>query len=236
MNSFQDSFAAEWTPDRLEAFQTVVKNALGDRQSAIDAFQALSQADRDWMASTVLQGAVSLCGGNAYAVPVLSPAMCQQLVQWGDAQLWTENEAEEADYRMEEIVIAHHEEAYDEHVKTLLMYGLAPYFAAIFGKLPDEWNSVQFTRYSAGQRAGGNYHTDATSKYTAVISLNQGEFEGGGTRMVSGVFGSIVVPPLPTGWALIFRGREIFHKGEPITSGTRKLLTIWTDDHDCSHD
>lgn len=233
--TFADNFAECWTPDRLVAFQTLVRDARGDRQSAIDAFQALALHDREWMASTVLTGAVSLCGGNAYAVPVLSLAMCREIIDWSEGQPWSENDAENADYRMEEIVIQHIDDGFDERVKTILTYGLAPYFAAIFGKLPDEWNSVQLTRYDAS-RSGGNYHTDATSKYTAVISLNQGEFEGGGTRMVSGVFGSIVVPPLPTGWALIFRGREIFHKGEAITSGTRKLLTVWTDDNDCSHD
>lgn len=183
------------------------------------------------MAQTVLQGTVGLAGGNAYAVPVLSAELCDQLVAWGDAQLWTENEAEEPDYRMEEIVIAHHEEAYDEYIKTILMYGLAPYLACVFGKIPDQWNSVQFTRYSAGQRAGGNYHVDATSKYTAVIALND-DFDGGGTRLCSGVFGSVMVPRLPKGWALIFRGRDIFHKGVEVTAGTRKLLTVWSDDAD----
>lgn len=220
----------EWTRDRVAAFATVVKVPVGDRTAAIEAFGALSETDREWMAQTVLDGVVSLAGGNAYMVPVLSEAMCDDLVAWGDRRAWSENDAEEADYRMEEIVIAHHDADYDEYVKTVLMFGLAPFFSCVFGKIPDEFNSVQFTRYD-DKRAGGGYHVDATSKYTAVISLND-DFEGGGTRMASGVFGTVPVPPLPKGWALIFRGREILHRGEPITKGTRKLLTIWTDDND----
>lgn len=221
----------EWTEDRVKAFSTLVRTPVGDRESAIAAFHALSDTDKAWMASTVLAGAQSLCGGNAYIVPVLSEEMCDSLTLWADGQSWAENDGEEPDYRMDEIVIAHVDDDLDQYLKTVLLYGLAPFMVAIFGKVPDAWNSVQLTRYDAS-RTGGAYHVDATSKYTAVISLNPDEFEGGGTRMVSGVFGSIVVPPLPKGWALIFRGREIFHKGEPITKGTRKLLTVWTDDND----
>lgn len=224
----------DWTPDRLDAFATVVRAPTGDRQATITAFQALDQPHKDWMAETVLQGAVSLAGGNAYIVPVLSAQMCDDLLAWSDGSEWAENEGEEAPYRMEEIVIAHHDAEYDEWVKTILLYGLAPYLACVWGKLPDAFNSVQFTRYAADLRSGGAFHVDLTSKYTAVIALND-DFEGGGTRLCSGVFGSVLVPPAPKGWALLFKGRDTFHKGETVTKGTRKLLTVWADDDDCSH-
>jgi hypothetical protein len=229
---FGDNFAAEWTPDRLASLRPVVEGAVsGDRQAIIDAFQALPEADRLWMAETVSKGAVGLAGGNAYVVPFLSARACQTLVQWGERQAWSENEDEGQAFRMEEVVLGNVDSDQEEWVATLAMWGLAPWLLAIFGKLPDVYRSIQLTRYDAGLRAGGNYHVDRDSKYTAVIALND-DFEGGGTRMVSGVFGSVMVPPVPVGHALVFRGREIFHKGEPVTSGTRKLLTIWTDDID----
>lgn len=223
-----------WTPERVEAFTSVVR-ASGGRQGVIDAFQALDPALRDWMAQTVSTGAVGLCGGNAFVVPVLSQGMCQGLLRWSEDRAWCPNEEEEPAYQMDEIVLSHLDAEFDQFVKTALMYSLAPFMVSIFGKLPDSWRSVQMTRYDAGLRDGGNYHVDASSKYTAVIALND-DFEGGGTRLCNGVFGSVLVPPVPVGHALVFRGRELFHKGEAITSGTRKLLTVWSDDDDCQHD
>lgn len=224
----------EWTPERVEAFSTVVR-AQGGRQGTIDAYQALDATLREWMAQTVATGAVGLCGGNAFVVPVLSAGMCQGLLRWSEERAWSPNADEEPDYQMDEIVLAQNDAEFDEIVKTALMYALAPFLCCVFGKLPDQWRSVQLTRYDAGLRDGGNYHVDASSKYTAVIALND-DFEGGGTRLVNGLFGSVLVPPVPVGHALVFRGREIFHKGEAITSGTRKLLTVWADDDDCQHD
>lgn len=223
----------EWTKDRAKAFETVVRSPYGDRQELIQAYSAIPAVHQQWMAETVLRGCVPLVGGNAYIVPVFSEGFCRQITQWADDRVWAENEGELPDYRMEEIVVAHHDEDYDQYLKTVLMYGLAPFLACIYGKVPDAWNSVQLTRYSAANRQGGAYHVDATSKYTAVIALNTGEFDGGGTTMWNGVFAEQHVPALPTGCALIFRGREIFHKGAPVTRGTRKLLTIWADDYDC---
>ncbi len=225
------TFAPEWTRERITAFVPLVKAPQGDRQATIDAFNAVADPHKEWMAQTVLDGTVGLTVGNAFCVPVLSPAMCADILAWSETRQWAENEHEEPAYRMREIVLAHVDPAYDERVKTILLYALAPYFGCIYGKLPDKWNSVQLTQYSAADRAGGNYHVDSSGKYTAVIALTDA-FVGGGTDMYSGAFGSVHVPPLPIGWALIFRGRDTFHRGSPVTAGTRKLLTVWCDDHD----
>lgn len=226
--------ADEWTKERTEAFHTLLKGNESGREGVIQQFENLSVEHKLWALQTLTGGRIDLLTGAAFIVPVLSEEYCAKILKWSNSKRWSENIEESEAYRMPEMILAEHDPRMDAKVKEVLLYGLAPWMQILFGKLPDDWNSVQLTKYNPVERSGGNYHVDSTSDYTAVIAMNTGEFEGGGTMLYDGCMREVFVPPLPTGYALVFRGKDIFHKGCHVKSGDRMLLTIWCEDKPCA--
>lgn len=222
--------ADEWTKDRAKAFEPLIEsNALG-RAATLGVWADMNPEHRNWAGELMLENRVPTLTYPAFVVPALSHDACDLLNNWCDTQDWAENIEEDDAYRMPEIVVSEKDENYDRFLKNVLLHALGPWFMIAFGKLPDEYSSLQFTKYSPDDRAGGELHTDKDSDYTAVISLNTGEFNCAGTVLVDGLIGAQVVAPVPKGWALIFHGKNMLHKGLPVIEGERRLLTAWTRD------
>jgi len=215
----------EWTPARLNALAGVTAER-GGRLAMRERFGEIDPTAQAWVLETVLNGRVPLVASSAWIVPVLSPEAADFLLEETQFLDWFPNEEEEQAYQIPEIILSEQAPYLDQLVKDALWRGLAPWIAAIYGRLPARYASVQMTQYHEDATHEGHFHIDQDSDYSAVIALNN-DFTGGGTTIVDGLFGEFSIPPLPPGYALLFDGRRVFHKGNSVTSGTRHLLTVW---------
>ncbi|WP_198351268.1 2OG-Fe(II) oxygenase family protein [Flavisphingomonas formosensis] len=224
----------EWTRERAYDFAPLVEAAANGREALQTAYEAIPLASREWAIRILADGRVPLLTTAAFTVPVMSPEACADLVTRSQCYDWKENDIEEAPYRIPESILAKVDPDANEIVNKLLRVALAPWFLLIWGKLPSRITSIQMAKYNPADRAGGNWHSDRDSNFTAVISLSPESFSGGGTELRDGLLSTVTVPPLPAGHALVFDGRRISHQGLPVTEGDRHLLVIWSnDDPEC---
>ena len=92
------------------------------------------------------------------------------------------------------------------------------FFTKYFGT-PVNRGTVHVTKYN--KEWVGQEHTDLCD-VSVLVSLNEKEFEGGGTEFKGGI-----IKPLSVGSAIIFPSYITKHKGLSITSGERYLLVFW---------
>ena len=168
---------------------------------------------------------------SAFVLPVLSAEGCQAICQRSERYAFTPNEMEDDEHRIAEAVLSEVDPEFDATLRSVLMTGLAPWFLMLWGRLPSQIASLQIAHYNPDQHTETAMHIDRDSSYTAVIALNPGEFEGGGTAIADGLCGNFHIPPLPIGHALIFDGQRTLHRGLP-TGGNRKLLVVWSNQND----
>ena len=218
-----------WTPERTNQFWPVIKAQAHGRDAIRDAHNALSDDFKIALTKTLVEGRVPMIASSAFVLPVLSEAGCQAILDRSQAYEWAENHDGEAEpYRMLEAVYSAVDPQFGTMLHSVLMSGLAPWWMMIRGRLPTRTASLQLAQYSADDRAEGAAHCDRDSNYSCVISLNPHEFEGGGTTVIDGLVGEFNIPKLPQGYGLFFDGRDVIHKGAPVTKGTRKLLVSWS--------
>lgn len=184
----------------------------------------------NWAVSVVSNNRVSCLGGNAYAVPFLHPDVANNFkklaIKMGDEHGWKPNAEEERPYQIPEIVIAHHDQRMHDLLATQAKY-LDIWHLILYQTVPESVSSIQFTKYSPEDTAHGNWHHDKCSDFTAVVSLNPGEFVGEGTDLKLTPVAIHTVPPLPAGYAMLLNGKQLQHRGGRVTEGTRYLLTFW---------
>lgn len=166
--------------------------------------------------------------GNAISIPLLDPRVCDDIVRRHQDAEFTPNMAEEPDYRINELVLDPSERS------TMILMRFAeeviwPLFSLLYGKAPNRFSSIQIARYGAPGPVGTGWHHDEDSEATCTVSLNPGQFAGGGTalRPLGGFAAPVYVPPLPQGHALLFNGRTTLHRGLDVTEGVRNLLVFW---------
>jgi len=214
-----------WSADRIAAFQPITLETKG-RDAIRERWSELDPEHQGFMADLLVAGRLKTLCAAAFVIPVLSEEACAFLVQSSDAYAWEENEQEQPAFRIPEVVLREQDPQLEQELKVALFAALAPVTVSVWGRLPDSYSSLQLTRYNPRDRDGGAYHIDAASDYTAVIALND-DFTGGGTAICDGLLGEIIIPPVPKGFALIFDGKKTLHKGLAVTSGDRRLLTVW---------
>lgn len=169
-------------------------------------------------------------GGNLFAVPFLAPCYCLQLIDRAEALGVTvgykPNPVEETPYQIPEIVLRHVDANFHNELADLLQV-LGIWFTLIYQNRPCTIGSIQFAKYEPHGTSHGNWHYDADSSYTAVVSLDPNRFQGGGTDVLVDPTRFVCIDPLPAGYALIFNGQQIRHRGRAVTRGTRHLLVYW---------
>lgn len=224
----EDWIHPEWIP-HYKHIAPLVKAATGDKyEDVVEAFHSMPQETKEWLLVTLMNGKVQTLTGPAFVVPVLSVEACNYLK---DREYeFEENIAGELEeYRIPEVVLEFKDPELFMTLFKKLSYCLAPWYAMIWSSQPSNITSIQLANYNPRRREKGNWHIDRDSNFTAVVSLNPEEFEGGGTQIADGPFGIIDLPPLPKGYALIFDGQRTYHQGMPVTKGDRKLLVIWAE-------
>lgn len=165
---------------------------------------------------------------GVWAVPYLSEDWCQHICEVSRSLPYEVNEREDVEYQIEEQFLADvHPELFAQHV-DLVAGVLLPLVRVTHQLEIEEVTTVQVAKYAPGAIAHGNWHTDADSDLTAVVSLNPAEFRGGGTEIRTGLLQAREIPPLPRGHALIFCGKTTLHRGLYVEEGERLLLVHWT--------
>ena len=167
--------------------------------------------------------------GGYYTCPILSPEVCQRMVDLGTEIGFKPNDDEEAAYQIPEIILKDY--SIDTH-NSLAAVGrelLWPLFHLIHGAAPNHFSSIQLARYEEGDTVATGWHNDTDSECSAVISLAPHLHTGGGTalRPCGALAPAVIVPPLPVGHALLFNGRATLHRGLPLVTGQRNLLVYW---------
>ncbi len=205
-----DAVAIEATPEDISAM-------MSNEQVRSAYEQALSQ----------LGGSVRFTmAGPVYTIPMLTPEFCDEIVRRARGYSYEVNEAEGLAYQIDEAVLQEKDpELYDQLAELLPVLNV--WSLLVYQRPVTRVSSFQIARYTPEGTNQTGFHHDKTSDITAVISLNPGEFEGGGTEIRVRPDMAELVPPLPKGSALFFNGKMIHHRGAQVTSGERYLLVCW---------
>lgn len=165
--------------------------------------------------------------------PILCEEECERLSEFitNNEQLLSPNEEERVEHQIPELQLTDNPELEDELLKLQepLFTLINPIFGCMYGTSPSAANSIQLARYNTITNKSVENHIDEDSVFTCVISLNGGEFEGGGTLVHNRGIAQppTLVPPLSKGWGLFFSGRIMPHRSLDITSGHRDILVFW---------
>lgn len=201
----------------VEATPAEISAMLSNEQVRSAYEQALSQ----------LGGSVRFTmAGPVYTIPMLTPEFCDEIVRRARGYSYEVNEAEGLAYQIDEAVLQEKDpELYDQLAELLPVLNV--WSLLVYQRPVTRVSSFQIARYTPEGTNQTGFHHDKTSDITAVISLNPGEFEGGGTEIRVRPDMAELVPPLPKGSALFFNGKMIHHRGAQVTSGERYLLVCW---------
>lgn len=224
-------------PDLRPYAQTLLDMAAWAAETGPDTDQLNDAiwANDDWRdayswADAKLDNHVRTRGGNLFTVPFLDPAYCLELIERAEALGvvvgYKPNPKEETPYQIPEIVLRHVDAEFHNELAELIQV-LGMWFTLIYQNRPCSIGSIQFAKYEPSGTAHGNWHYDADSSYTAVVSLDPSRFEGGGTDVLIDPLFYTRIDPLPAGYVLIFNGQQIRHRGRAVTAGTRHLLVYW---------
>ncbi|WYW03500.1 2OG-Fe(II) oxygenase [Pseudomonas phage vB_PpuP-Laguja-5] len=167
--------------------------------------------------------------GRVYSIPMFSEEYCDKLIAEADGMHYEVNEDEEQPYQIPEVVLANECEALHKCMAVYLKEIIVPICEILFGSSPTWISSIQLARYTPQGVGHGNWHVDADSLFTAVVSLNPESFKGGGTDIRTGPLSYSHIPALPKGHALLFHGKTTLHRGCEVTEGRRDLLVFWSE-------
>ena len=214
--------------DIIDMAQTLTPSP-EDLRAFIDEDEEWKEA-WSWALSVLENNRVSCLGGNAYGVPFLHPDVARNLmiqgIAMGEEHGWKPNDEEEEPYQIPEIVVSHYNQRFHDLLAAQAKY-LDIWHLILYQTIPEKTTSIQFTKYDAEETDHGNWHHDKCSDFTAVVSLNPGDFVGGGTDLRVTPVEFLTVPPLPAGFALLLNGKQLQHRGRKVEQGTRYLLTFW---------
>jgi len=165
-----------------------------------------------------------------YTMPFLAPEYCDLLLAEARAMAEYEvNDAEDVPFQIPELVVQEHCIELATCLAKLFHEVYGPVCNILMGVEPEELQTVQFAKYQPHAVGHGNWHVDIDSDITVVVSMNPGEFVGGGTDLRTGPLATIQLPPLPKGHALLFNGKTTLHRGRAVTEGRRDLLVFWSE-------
>ena len=169
---------------------------------------------------------------TVYSIPMFSPYYCDLLVaeaeKMGREIGYEPNEDEELAFQIPELVTNTLCPALFTGLSVLFERAAHPVCRLLYGQEPSEHSSIQFARYEPGATSHGNWHHDADSDITLVVSLQPEKFQGGGTDIRTGPLTFETIPKLRKGHGLLFLGRTTLHRGRAVRAGRRDLLVFWT--------
>ena len=136
--------------------------------------------------------------------------------------LFEANSAEDALRQIPEFTLEDNAPELYESIMAIVKGVLNPVFLSLWNRQVDGGH-IQIANYNPREKKAGAWHHDHSADITVVVPLNTGDYTGGGTEF----YGKGVVPPLPSGHALIFPSFTHLHRGLLVESGDRYLLVFW---------
>lgn len=203
--------------DYLDVLTTVVDDSL---EFGIDQAPSIF-----WAHTEGVELPVKKWAHGVVSAPVFTYAEARYFLEYAKLSKvsFEPNDEEETPYQIPEVVLGGPAQ---DVAKQLLHERLLPIFGVFFGVLPKKIMSAQLAWYTPDGVTGTDWHVDADSDMTCVVSLDPSMYTGGGTalRPHGPCDVDVQVPALPAGHGLFFNGKFTFHKGLPVTSGDRILL------------
>ena len=166
---------------------------------------------------------------GVYSFPVLSKDYCNKLLYEAGKMVYQVNEEEETYAQIPEAVVMEYNEKLHNKLQCMFYDVVSPLSRIIYSTEPNVLNSVQFAKYEPTTVKKGNWHLDDDSDITLVVALSDTHVGGGTVIKPYGICNEFVVPQLPAGHALLFRGKHYMHKGLPVEEGTRNILVFWSE-------
>lgn len=173
------------------------------------------------------QNSVSCIGGNVFKLPFLSQEDCDALLLAAENYDFSSNPEEELPYQINEAILSQVDPEVFQYYYDKLFPLINAYSLFVYSTPITSIDTMQLAKYSPEGTPGTGWHHDKTSDVSVVISLNPGEFEGGGTELRLTPSQIKGLGPLPQGHGLFFNGKCVQHRGLPVTKGERMLLVIW---------
>lgn len=175
---------------------------------------------------TPLHDVVTEVAKDVYAVPLFSEKFCallrDEIANIRQKMDFAPNDEEDELRQIPEVVLQDRIPALHASLMQVVLSVVNPILQAIWNRCVTH-GGIQIANYNPKGKQKGAWHHDASADITIVVPLNTGEYEGGGTEF----FGRGVVPPLPSGHALIFPALTHLHRGLAVESGDRYLLVFW---------
>jgi hypothetical protein len=191
-----------------------------------------SQATSD-LKDTPIKKLVRQKFSDVYTVPLFRKQFCKLLVEEMDEMHkeigFVPNADEDELRQIPEIVLSPHTvpELF-RNMWFVVQNVLDPIFWTLFQRSCRDIASIQLCNYSPKGKRKGAWHHDESADISVVVPLNTGDYEGGGTEFS----GKGILPPLPSGHALIFPSFGNCHRGLAVESGNRYLLVFWLYDRE----
>jgi hypothetical protein len=166
---------------------------------------------------------------GVYSFPLLSKEYCQKLLNEFTEAEYLPNLEEPYAAQIPEVVLRERTPDLFDVIEEMFMDVVCKLSLVLYGVEPSTLHTAQLAKYDVGNTSMGNWHIDQDSDVTLTIALSDSH-EGGGTVIKPyGSLQEVVVPQLPVGYGLLFRGKNYLHKGLPVTKGTRNLLVFWSE-------
>lgn len=187
----------------------------------------ISFLDQEFQDNLALISSVKHLGSGIYTFPLFSKSFCKNLLKTAAKYPYSVNEQENAEYQMNELIIDDYDSNAYNKLRSIFEAKLLPLIKCFHFTNDLEVKSIQLAKYNKDSIGEGNWHIDRDSTNTIVVSLSD-DFTGGGTVIKPYADEpEIVIPKLPVGHAILFNGNMFYHKGLPVTSGTRDILVYW---------
>jgi hypothetical protein len=166
---------------------------------------------------------------GVYSFPLFSKEYCEKLVNEFTEAEYIPNLEEPYAAQIPEVTLKDRVPDLFALVEEMFMDIVCKLSLVLYGVEPSTLHTAQLAKYDVGNTSMGNWHIDQDSDVTLTIALSDSH-EGGGTVIKPyGSLQEVLVPQLPVGHGLLFRGKNYLHKGLPVTKGTRNLLVFWSE-------
>lgn len=211
-----------------------VCNSISDMVSVAELSKDMfTNNDLDIKYNMLSKYAFTEYANGVYSFPFLSKSMCKSLINKSNSYTYTTNKLEASAYQIPEAVLSEVDPEMYEKLLGLYYDNISSVSRALYFVEPDEVRSIQLAKYNTQTINKGNWHFDHDSDITVVVSLSDTHTGGGTVIKPYGSGKEIVIPQLPVGHALLFRGKHYLHKGLEVTKGERNILVFWSMAGDC---
>lgn len=222
------SFNRDWFhPDLLPYIEGIASlvdtfNAINSNIFDLDTLSEEQLVALDWFL-----GLPSHASGQAISFPLLSPLICDELVEYSRAAKFATNPEEHTQYQIPELVLANHNPQLFNELREFADMSLFLFYNLFWGKPPNTVESIQLAKYTPTGVKKTDWHHDASSNMTGLINLAPELYTGGGTDIRTSLLTFEHIPSIPKGHVLIFNGNMLLHRGSDTLTGERFLLVYW---------